>query len=96
MRRLARLLPFIAVLLLGVAAVIVLLRAGPFAEHVRNLIASEFSQQIGRDVSIGSASLNLPGEVTLRDVVVRNEDGTPLLKAPEVQARVGGEERGQN
>jgi len=89
MRRLARLLPFIALLLLGVAAVVVFLRAGPLADHLRNLIASEFSQQLRRDVSIGSAALSLSGQVTLRDVVVRNEDGTPLLKAPEVQARVG-------
>ena len=91
MRRLARLLPFIAILLLGVAAVVVFLRAGPLADHLRNLIASEFSQQLRRDVSIGSVALTLSGQVTLRDVVVRNEDGTPLLKVPEVQARVGRE-----
>ncbi len=91
MRRLARLLPYLAVLLLPLVALVVLLRAGPLAAHLRAVIENELSRQLDREVSIGSASVGLSGRVVLRDVVVENEDGSRLLAAPEVSARVGRE-----
>jgi hypothetical protein len=89
MRRIARLLPYLGILLLLLVAVAVLLRAGPLSEHARNLIAAQVSQQLERDVTVGDASVSLSGSVVLRDVIVRNPDGSVLLRAPEVDARVG-------
>lgn len=89
MRRLARLLPYLVIVLLLAIAGIVVLRSGAFADHARNLIAHEFSRQLDRDVTIGRASLSLSGRVVLNDVVVRDRDGSLLLKAPQVSARVG-------
>ncbi len=91
MRRSARLLPFIAILALLVIAVLVFLKAGPLPDYVRGVIASEFSKQLGRDVTIGRASLALSGEVALHDLLIRNQDGTPLLKVSRVDALVGSE-----
>ena len=76
-------------LLLLVFAAVVILRAGSLAEHLRNVIASEFGRQLDREVTIASASFTLSGRVALREVVVRNRDGSVLLKAPEIDARVG-------
>ena len=89
MRRPARLLPFIAILLLLVIAVFVLLRAGRLPDYVRGVIASELSRQLGRDVGIGALDLASSGQAVLRDVIVRKEDGTSLLKVSRVDAQVG-------
>jgi autotransporter translocation and assembly factor TamB len=90
-RRLTRLLPYLAIVALPVIALVVFLRAGPFAEHLRRVLESEFSRQLGREVSIARASISLSGRVTLHDVVVENPDGSVLLRAPQVGARVGRE-----
>ncbi|MBN1462021.1 MAG: AsmA family protein, partial [Armatimonadetes bacterium] len=92
MRRLARLLPYLAVLTLLLVALVALLTAGPLTDHVRNLVARELSRELDRDVSIGSASLTLAGSVALQDVHIRDKDGETLLKAPEVDVRVGNPE----
>ncbi|UCC69179.1 MAG: hypothetical protein JSV79_04470, partial [Armatimonadota bacterium] len=84
-------LPYLAVLLLPLIALAVVLRAGPLAEHVRRVIESEFSRQLDREVSIADASVALSGRVMLREVVVEDRDGSPLLEVPEVTARVGRE-----
>jgi len=89
MRRLARLLPYGIILLLIAAAVVVLLRAGQLSEYARMSIQKELTRQLGRSVTIGSASLSLSGEVVLHDVVVRNEDDSILFRSPVIDARVG-------
>ncbi|MCJ7821775.1 MAG: AsmA family protein, partial [Armatimonadetes bacterium] len=91
MRKLARLLPYLVILVLLVVAAIVLLQTGPLAERLRKSVAEEFSHQLGREVSIGKASLTVSGRVVLREVVVKNEDGSVLLNAPKVEAWVGSE-----
>jgi hypothetical protein len=91
MRRLARLLPFIAILLLLTIAALVLLRTGPLADHIRAVIASELAKALDRDVSIGSAGFTSSGRVALHDVLVRNDDGSALLKAPHVSVQVAAE-----
>ncbi|MCJ7822191.1 MAG: DUF748 domain-containing protein, partial [Armatimonadetes bacterium] len=90
-RRLTRLLPYLAILALPVIALVVFLRAGPLAEHLRKVLESEFSRQLGREVTVARASISLSGRVTLYDVVVKDPDGSALLTAPEVNARVGRE-----
>jgi hypothetical protein len=90
MRRLARLLPLLAILVLIAVAVFVLLGTGPLAEHVRKVVQTELGKQLGRPVSIRSASLTVTGGVVLHDVVIKNKDGSVLLKAPVMAARVGG------
>ena len=90
MRRLARLLPLLAILVLIAVALFVLLGAGPLAEHVRKVVQTELGKQLGRPVSIRSASLTVTGGVVLHDVVIKNKDGSVLLKAPVMAARVGG------
>ncbi len=90
MRRFARLLPLLAILALVAAAAFVLLRAGPLTEHVRKVVQAELAKQLGRPVSIGSASLTPTGSVVLNDIVIKNSDSTVLLNAPEMQARIGG------
>jgi hypothetical protein len=91
MRKLARLLPYLVILVLLAVAAIVLLQTGPLAERLRKSVAEEFSHQLGREVSIGKASLTVSGRVVLREVVVKNEDGSVLLNAPKVEAWVGSE-----
>ncbi len=89
MRKLARRLSCLFILALLVVGVIVLLQAGPFVERLRKSVEQEFSHQLGRDVSIGKASLTISGRVLLRDVVVKNKDGSVLLDSPEVEAWMG-------
>lgn len=76
-------------LLLLAVAVAMVLRAGPLSEHLRNAVANELARRFDREVTIGSASFALSGRVALREVVVRNPDGSVLLTAPEIDARVG-------
>jgi hypothetical protein len=90
MRRPARLLPLITLLLLLAIAALVLLKTGPLVNYVRSLVASELSRELNRDVTIGGAGLTASGRVALRDLLVRNEDGTPLLRVPHVSVQVGG------
>jgi len=89
MRKLRRLLPYLALLLLPLIALAVMLRAGPLAEQARKALESELSRELAREVSIGKASLALSGRVVLRQVVIRNADGSALLTAPRVAARLG-------
>jgi hypothetical protein len=90
MRKFARRLPLLAILALIALAAIVLLQTGPLAEHVRKVVQTELGKQLGRPVSIRKASVTVTGAVVLRDVVIKNKDGSPLLKAPVMEARVGG------
>jgi hypothetical protein len=60
------------------------------AEHIRKAVQTELGRQLGRPVSIRSASLTVTGGVVLKGVVIKNPDGSVLLKATEMQARVGG------
>ncbi|MFB3882652.1 MAG: translocation/assembly module TamB domain-containing protein [Armatimonadota bacterium] len=90
MRKFARRLPLLALLALVVIAAIVLLQPGPLAEHLRKVVQTELAKQLGRPVSIRHASVTVTGAVVLRDVVIKNEDGSPLLKAPVMEARIGG------
>ncbi len=89
MRRPARLLPLIALLLLLAIGTLVLLRTGPLANYVRALIATELSKQLDRDVTIAGAGVTSSGEIALDDLLVRNEDGTSLLRVPRVSVRMG-------
>ena len=82
-------MPYLVLLLLAVMAVVVIWRAGPFAEQVRIAVAQELSRQLGREVSIGKASLTVSGRLVLRDVEVRQSDGAVLLSVPEAIALVG-------
>lgn len=91
MRKLARLLPYLAVLLIPLIALAVLLRAGSLAEHLRRAVETELSRQLGREVTIARASFTLSGRVMLQGVVIENPDRSPLLAAPEISARVGRE-----
>ncbi len=90
MRRFIRLRLLLVLLALIASAAYVLMQAGPLTEHVRNLVQQELRTQLNREVTIGGASLTLTGGVTLREVVIRNRDGSLLLRAPKVEARVGG------
>jgi len=90
MRKLTRLFPYLALLLLPVIALLVILRAGPLDEHVRRGIEGEFSRQLDREVTIGGASVALSGRLALSDLGVWDQDGSALLTAPEVTARLGG------
>ena len=90
MRRRARLLPYLAVLLLVLIALLAFLRSGPMAKHIRNAIVNELASQTGRKVSVGEVSVGLTGTVTLHDLEIKEADGTPLLRCPETAASVGG------
>ncbi|MBE9565293.1 MAG: hypothetical protein IMF16_00895, partial [Proteobacteria bacterium] len=89
MRRVARLLPYVALLLLALVAAVVLLRTGPLTEHLKKIIASELSRQMDREVSIGALSVNLSGDVVMSDLVIENRDGSPLLIGTEASAEIG-------
>lgn len=89
MRRVARLLPYVALLLLPLVAAVVLLRTGPLTEHLRKIIASEISRQTDREVSIGAVSISLFGDIVVSDLVIENRDGSPLLTGTEASAQVG-------
>lgn len=89
MRRVARLLPYVALLALPLLAAVVLLRTGPLTEYLRKIIASEISRQMDREVSIGAVSVSLSGDVVMSDVVIENRDGSPLLIGTEACAQVG-------
>ena len=89
MRRLARLLPYLALLLVVGIAILYLWRAGPLRRQLRSSLASELARQTSRQVSIADVSLSATGQVVLHDLVVRNRDGSPLLSAPEAVVRLG-------
>jgi hypothetical protein len=90
MRRLVRLALWL-VLALGVVvvALTLLLRAGPLARHLRRLVRQQLSRQLGREVTIEEASFSPIGGVHLREVAVRNRDGSSLLRCPELEVRIG-------
>jgi len=92
MRRFAKLLPYLAVLLLVLIALLAFLRSGPISKHLRVAITNELARQTGRKVSIGRVSVGLTGSVTLDDLEMRDGDGSPLLQCPRATVRVGGME----
>lgn len=89
MRRLAKLLPYLAVLGLLLIAVLVVLRYGPLADHLRNAIAVELSRELERPVHISRASFSLTGRVVLYDMLVRDRDGSAMLTVPQATVRLG-------
>ena len=89
MRRLIKLLPYIAVLLVILIAVAVFWRAGPLRKHARDAIAAELARQTDRDVSVRDLGLSPTGRVVLHDLEIRNRDGSALLVAPEAAVRLG-------
>ena len=89
MRRLARLLPYLAILAVLLIAAVVLLHFGPVNEHIRNAIATELSSQLDRKVVVGKVSLSLTGRVVLRNIVIRNKSGAPFADIPEAVVTLG-------
>lgn len=89
MRRLRRLLPYLAVGLVVAGAAAVLWRAGPLRQHARAAVTTELSRQLSRRVEIGDLRIGLTGRVVIRDLEVQNLDGSPLLRAPEASVRLG-------
>ncbi len=90
MRRLAKLLPYLAVLSLVLIAAVAFLRSGPITKHLRVAITNELARQTGRKVSIRQVSVGLTGSVTLDDLEMRDRDGSPLLRCPKATVWVGG------
>jgi hypothetical protein len=88
MRRLARLLPYLAILCLVLIAGFVLLQSGPLAEHLRRGVVAELRRQTGREVDVGRVSVSLTGRAVLHDLVVRAKDGSPFLTCPVATVRV--------
>ncbi len=89
MRRIARLLPYIALLLVILVVIAFSWRAGPLRRQLRASIAEQLIRQTDRAVSIGDVSLSPTGQVVIRELVIRNKDGSVLLIAPEAAVRLG-------
>jgi uncharacterized protein involved in outer membrane biogenesis len=89
MRRIARLLPYIALLLVILVVIAFSWRAGPLRRQLRASIAEQLARQTDRSVSIGDVSLSATGQVVIRELAIRNKDGSVLLVAPEAAVRLG-------
>jgi hypothetical protein len=64
-------------------------RAGPLRRQLRASIADQLARQTNRNVSVGDVSLSPTGQVIVRQLAIRNKDGSALLIAPEAAVRVG-------
>jgi len=89
MRRLARLLPYIALVLVASIVVAFLWRAGPLRRQLRATITEQLKRQTNRDVAVGDVGISPTGQVVIRDLTIRNKDGSVLLIAPEAAVRLG-------
>src|SRR5574340_778738 len=89
MRRIARLLPYIALLLVILIVAGYLWQSGPLRRHLRTSIAELLTRQTGRAVTLREVGVSPTGQVIIRDLVIRNADGSTLLTAPEAAVRVG-------
>jgi autotransporter translocation and assembly factor TamB len=89
MRRIARLLPYIALLLVILIVVAYFWRSGPLRRQLRVSIADQLARQTGRKVSVGDVSLSPTGQVIIRDLTIQNADGAALLVAPEAAVSLG-------
>lgn len=89
MRRLAKLLPYLAAVALALVALAAVLRSGPVTKHLRAAVTAELSRQTGRQVSIGDLDITLTGSATLRDLEVR-DGGARLLYCPSATLQVTG------
>lgn len=89
MRRIAKLLPYLAILLVLAIAGVFFLRSGPFAARLGEAVTQELQQRTGREVAIGSVTVVGPGLVRLRDVSIAGRGESPLLTAPEITVRTG-------
>jgi len=89
MRRLARRILYLVLLLVALAAIAFFWRSGPFRQQLRSAIAQQLSRQTNRQVAISDLTFSLTGEAVLHDLVIKNRDGSPLLRAPEAVVRLG-------
>ncbi len=89
MRRIARLLPYIALLLVILIVVAYFWRSGPLRRQLRVNIAEQLTRQTGRKVSVGDVSLSPTGQVIISNLTIQNADGSALLAAPEAAVSVG-------
>jgi autotransporter translocation and assembly factor TamB len=87
MFRLARWLVVLVTALAGVAVVALLVIRTPwFQSWLRGFVVTRLTAAIDGEVSIGGLSGSLLRDVTLRDVVVR-QDGEPVLRVARMSAR---------
>jgi uncharacterized protein involved in outer membrane biogenesis len=86
MRRLARLLPYLAVFGLLAMAAGYFYTSGPLSQRLGQVITEEVQARTGRKASIGRVVFG-PGRVVLHDVSLGDLDGGPFFSAPEVVLR---------
>ncbi len=83
MRRVAKLLPYLAILVVLVIAGIYFLYLGPLQTRAREAISRELEKRTGLKAKVGPVQLQR-GRVVLHNVTLAKPDGTRLLTAPEV------------
>jgi len=88
-RRLFKLLTYLAILVILIAAVGYLLYLGPFQSWARRAVVRELETRTGLKATLDKVELHR-GRVELRDLTLSRPDGTRLLTAPETVVVLAG------
>ncbi len=88
MRRLAKLLPYLAIAVVLLIAGSYFLYIGPLQTRLRATLLRELEARTGLRATAGRIDLRA-GRVTLHDLTLTQPDGTRLLEAPEITVLLG-------